>query len=196
MLFTDGQLLTAADINNFLLNRETNPELEQAKALSLQRINELKQSIQHGDNLRNVPHSFVLNSKIRAWKITITRNNYKKYNNTINVSSASGFINYYNSQAFVEYDPTTMKLIGNLEFFSDYYDGKKHVFMFSSNYSASGDIITYNFGDTFRIGDSRHLITISENANLRLASPDGSRITECKVEEVPDDLTKLLAAQR
>ncbi|MCI6584476.1 MAG: hypothetical protein MSC45_05345 [Mobiluncus sp.] len=75
MIFTDGQLLTADDINSFLLNRETNPALDEAKTQALTRIETLKNQIpQGGTELTNLPQGFIKDSVVQAWKLNWTRN--------------------------------------------------------------------------------------------------------------------------
>ena len=109
MIFTDGQLLTADDINNFLLNRENNPELDEAKRQALQRIDELKKSIPpSGKPLTTLPLEFKTDEVLQAWKLNVKRNSQEEFYKHPSVLTIAPSIEGY--PQFISYDPASMRV--------------------------------------------------------------------------------------
>ncbi|MBB5846541.1 hypothetical protein F4555_001337 [Mobiluncus mulieris] len=192
MIFTDGQLLTATDINNFLLNRETNPELDKAKTQALQHIEELKTSIPKGGKPLDELPEYYFNSEavvMQAWSLKYTRNKEEvryKDNDWIEIQAEDSILF---PKYFLTYDHKTM----TIDTFSSWeenmgknlieHDGWPHkpVYKPSSYIHAPQEI---------------RFITFSSKKTKLKIDYNISYLDNTSLEEVPDDLTKLLAAQR
>lgn len=188
MIFTDGQLLTATDINQFLLNRETNPDLHAAKTTALQRIEELKASIPSGGKpLEELPASFKADLVMQAWSLKYTRTkeevaigDYGKDVITIQSESISDF-----PQHFLIYDHVTMR-IPKLEFYWGRNIGQDFI-----------DLQDNTFKPLSYINDpqEKRFITFSKKKTKLTIDSYWKYFTNTSIEEVPDDLTKLLQSK-
>ncbi len=190
MIFTDGQLLTATDINNFLLNRETNPELDKAKTKALQRIEELKKSIPAGGQpLEKLPSNFNSTAVVmQTWSLKYTRKNnevdigdYGKDVIEIKTERYTDFPKY-----FLVYNHETMR-IPELDWFWGVNLGEYFIDPQKNTFRATGHV-----DDPQEI----RFITFSEKKIKLKIESHWKYFSNTSIEEVPDDLTKLLAAQR
>lgn len=212
MIFTDGQLLTATDINQFLLNRETNPELDKAKTQALQRIQELKTSIPSGKKqLSNLPSNFVTDAVIQNWKLSFTTDSSQWRENKVQVNLIPD-VQVSDCPLLCVYKHEIMRiptfgLSPKRTIFLSEYEGNpfnlnseySKYFYISSNPGRDkflGDIYFSAWDDSYKGGTSMtwYFITINKRMNLRVGKINTRQIERASIEEVPDDLTKLLAA--
>lgn len=187
MIFTDGQLLTADDINNFLLNRENNPELDEVKRQALQRIDELKNSIPpSGKPLTTLPLEFKTDEVLQAWKLAVKRNSQEEFYKHPSVLTIAPSIEGY--PQFISYDPASMRV----PLFCTRMD-KNHEYCPFEYYSRFNQFTGFKYKKDFSLGKltTVHFITIAARIGEIKLKYDPQYYDSAVIEEVPDDLTKL-----
>lgn len=203
MIFTDGQLLTADDINNFLLNRETNPGLDEAKTQALARIETLKSQIpQGGTELTTLPQGFITDCVLQAWKLSITRNNTEigawAYDQTIEINAPQS----KQTCSILVYNHSDMRLPPILVRIAETTDSsrKKYTKLYTAREDGTENTdlyadnarITYMAKPETGISKEIFFITISQKLTLTQVIAPEKYYTKATIEEVPDDLPKLL----
>lgn len=187
MHFTDGQLLTAADINNFLLNRETNPQLDEAKAATLSRIRELEKTIPAaGQDLTTLPTCFITDAVPQAWKFSFKRTDQDFSTWETKRIDISSDVNIDNL-ALIEYDQDNRTFNS---FSSDATRLKP-----SSPWAARGYTLMY---DTTYISKGRavteYFVTLNKKMNLKI-NTNSSAYSDVVIEEIVDGINALMNNQ-
>lgn len=187
MHFTDGQLLTADDINNFLLNRETNPQLDEAKAATLSRIRELEKTIPAaGQDLTTLPACFITDAVPQAWKFSFKRTDQDFSTWETERIDIRSDVNV-DKLALIKYDQD------NHRFNSFSADATRLILL--SPWAARGNTLMY---DTTYISKGRavteYFVTLNKKMNLKI-NTTSSAYSDVVIEEIVDGINALMNNQ-
>lgn len=192
MIFTDGQLLTADDINNFLLNRETNPALDEAKAQALERIETLKSQIPAGGTeLTELPNGYIADSIVQAWKLGWTRNSQEEYykkNPGIGIKSTTEL----NRCHFIYFNPETKNIpVFSPETKGDYLEHDSCPFKAHRSFDED---MGYEYKNEIPNGETKEIyfITINKRIESLELVYHSEYYTEAYIEEITNEIPQLL----